>query len=356
MGSGGFVPLADVPDYVWVRDQHGRPEEPEQHFADVDIVDIDGGPPLLDRCVKDDKNISATAWRDYFAGFAAKNVGPDEGALPFRVWQLWNEMVDALGNKDVVRFVAAAGTCAHYVGDASQPLHCSWLHHGKPPTTKVGKNDYPPRHGSAAYVAFHKTKPSQIHGTYEETMLEIQPDVALAGVDADLEKRKPPPADVLSGFAAAKIVIELMDASRKRLSPSQIIAADDPTLTPKPRATQLWNNQAVRAATIASLADSSYALARIWQGAWVAGGGDQIAKAQLVQLAEAKLTAVYSDKTFAPGYTLDELAATGIYEPGAAKAVAKPAKPAKPAKRPPARGAKHNQVAAPAHRARRRRR
>ena len=40
-GRGDFVPLADVPDYVWVADRR-RTAEGEQHFADVDIVDIDG--------------------------------------------------------------------------------------------------------------------------------------------------------------------------------------------------------------------------------------------------------------------------------------------------------------------------
>ena len=30
-------------------------------------------------------------------------------------------------------FVAAAGVMAHYVGDASQPLHSSYLHHGRLP-------------------------------------------------------------------------------------------------------------------------------------------------------------------------------------------------------------------------------
>jgi hypothetical protein len=106
-GRQGFVPLADVPDYVWVADRR-RAHEGEQHFADVDIVDIAGGPSILDRCAKDDANLSATVWRDYFKGFADAGVGPDEGALPFRVWQLWDEMIAALGTQDVARFLVAA--------------------------------------------------------------------------------------------------------------------------------------------------------------------------------------------------------------------------------------------------------
>ena len=44
MGRDEYVPLADVPDYVWL---FPRASEGIQHFADVDINDIDGGPTLL---------------------------------------------------------------------------------------------------------------------------------------------------------------------------------------------------------------------------------------------------------------------------------------------------------------------
>ncbi len=159
-------------------------------------------------------------------------------------------------------------------------------------------------------------------------MLELQPDVALAGVDADLRARKPPKGDVTSGFAAAKVIIDLMDSARTRLSPEAIIAADDPELKPTQRATRLWNAARVRAGTIASLADSTYALARMWQGAWDAGHGDQIRKSALKRLAEGELQKLYQDKGFAPSQALADLAASSTYEP------------ATPASRPSPRKAK----------------
>ncbi|MFT3697714.1 MAG: hypothetical protein QM831_31535 [Kofleriaceae bacterium] len=318
VGRDGFVPLADVPDYVWIADRR-RQNEGEQHFADIDIVAIDGGPSLIDRCVEDPANISATVWRDYFNGFESKGVGPDEGALPFRVWQLWDEMVAALAEERLDRFIVAAGTCAHYIGDASQPLHCSWLHHGRPPTTKVGNNEYPPRKARSsshpgAYEAFHKTPAAKIHGLYEETMLELQPEVALAGVDKNLEARDRPPADLTSGFHAAKLVIDLMQASRTRLSPEEIIAADDPEAKPAARTHMLWNDAKVRDGTIASLADSTYALARLWQSAWVVGNGAAISRTKLKQLDESALMALYKSLEFAPAQTLEQLADSGRYE------------------------------------------
>jgi hypothetical protein len=317
-GRQSFVPLADVPDYAWVSDRRRR-YEGEQHFADIDIVDINGGKSLLERCVADASNISASVWRDYFDGFASKDVGPDEGALPFRVWQLWDEMIAALGKGDVPRFIVAAGTCAHYVGDASQPLHCSWLHHGRPPTKTIGGNQYPPRKSTdpnkpGDYEKFHKTPAAKIHGLYEETMLELQPDVALAGVSDNLAARKAPPADLKTGHDAAKLVIDVMQASRQRLKPDEILAADDPKQKPAARAKALWANKKIRDATIAALADSTYALARLWQSAWTIGKGDEIAASKLKAFDEQKLMGIYRDLAFAPAQSLAQLAQSGKYE------------------------------------------
>src|SRR5262249_40580416 len=150
-----YVPLADVPDYVWIFSS--RKSEPIQHFADIDIRDINGGPPLIERCVQNPKNVAASVWKAYFDGFAAEGVGPEEGVLPFRVWQIWEAMVRYLKAKDALRFVAAAGILAHYVGDASQPLHCSYLHHGVPPARKVHGRSYPFPRESDEFKAFKKT-------------------------------------------------------------------------------------------------------------------------------------------------------------------------------------------------------
>ena len=42
------------------------------------------------------------------------------------------DIVDAAARGDTTRFLAGAGILAHYVGDACQPLHASYLHHGVP--------------------------------------------------------------------------------------------------------------------------------------------------------------------------------------------------------------------------------
>ena len=54
------------------------------------------------------------------------------GLLPFRVWQIFDEMVRFAKAGKVPEFVCAAGVMTHYLGDACQPLHISYLHDGDP--------------------------------------------------------------------------------------------------------------------------------------------------------------------------------------------------------------------------------
>jgi hypothetical protein len=315
VGRDGFVPLADVPDYVWI---NSRPQEPVQHFADIDIQDIDGGPSMLERCFKDPTNLSAKRWKEYFDGFAAQGVGPEEGCLPFRVWQIWEAMVGYVKKKDVKRYIAAGGVLAHYVGDASQPLHCSWLHHGVPPTTKVGGRKYPVPRDSDAFKEFKKTREAKIHAIYEETMLEVDTATALADVDEANKHFRASGRKIETGHDAAIEIVRLMHDAQERLSPTDIINADDSSLTARARANALWNNKAVREATVKSLAESVRLLADLWQSAWIVGGGGAIAKSKLTEMTEASLEDVYRrDRTFVPSLSLAAMAKSGDFEPPA---------------------------------------
>ena len=314
MGRGEYVPLADVPDYVWLL---GRDNEGIQHFADVDIQDIDGRPSLLERCVEDPANVSAPVWKAYFDGFAAAGVGPEEGALPFRVWQIWESMVDFLRQGDVKRFVAAAGILSHYIGDASQPLHASYLHHGRPPMTTIDGRQYPLPRSSPEFQAFKKSREAKIHAIYEETMLEVDTVTLLAEVDGVLAHLEPPPL-VRTGHAAGVASVALMAGVHKRLAPETIIDADTPSLPLNARAAALWNNAPVRKATIRSLSASVRLLAVLWKSAWKQGGGNQIPSSALVAFSEQELEDVYRhDAAFLPSLSLEEMATSGRFEPPA---------------------------------------
>ena len=312
-GRDGFVPLADVPDYVWVQ---SRPNEPVQHFADIDIQDINGGPTLLQACIGDPANVSAPAWNAYFNGFAAAGVGPEEGCLPFRVWQIWEAMVAYLKKRDVRRFVAAAGVLAHYVGDASQPLHCSFMHHGMPPMMEVNGRSYPVPRSSTEFKAFKDTRAAQIHGIYEETMLEVDAAAALAAVNTALRRGAGLGRRTASGHDAAVATVQLMFNAQRRLPPKRIIAADDPSLGPKARAAALWKDPVIQKATVQSLADSVKLLAHLWQTAWRAGGGESVGQTRLVEFEEGDLDDVYRrDRSFVPSLSLKAMARSDAFRP-----------------------------------------
>jgi hypothetical protein len=315
MGSGAFVPLSDVADYVWVNSGF-RPDEPIQHFADVDIYGIDGGDTLLEQCIQDPLNVSARVWKNYFDGFAEAGVGPEEGALPFRVWQIWEAMVEYLKARDVIHFVAAAGVLAHYIGDASQPLHCSYLHHGVPPLTEVNGREYPFPRSSKEFKEFKTTKEYGIHGIYEQSMLEIDTPTALAAVNTLLNQGNSQPRTVQSGYEAAVETVRLMYAAQEKLKPMDIIEADDPTLGPKARAKALWGKTAIRKATVECLAESVFLLADLWTSAWRVGGGNSIAASKLIQFKEADLEYIYrKEPKFVPSLSLAKMAQSGRFEP-----------------------------------------
>ncbi len=314
MGRGDFVPLADVPDYVFIGMRGQRPGEGGQHFADVDIMDVDGGPSLLESCIADPGKVSAAAWRSYFDGFARAEVGPEEGCLPFRIWQIWVAMVKYLEGRDLKRFVAAAGILSHYVADASQPLHCSYMHHGAPPMRIHEGREYPYRGDTDEYKAFKKTPAAKIHAIYDETMLEVDPTDALERVNAALSQGAAEPA-VASGHDAAVAAVRLMQATRQRLSAQEIVDADDPLLTPKERAARLWALPRVQEAAVGSLADATSLLAALRSSAWRAGGGDGLSIPD-EPFEESELEEIYRrDGDFIPSLTLTEMVESGAFEP-----------------------------------------
>lgn len=146
-----FVPLADVPDLAWQAGLYPRgprasnPESPN-HFADMDEPPPNGGKTLLDLCrgprgTVNAANVDPAIWLKHYQLFSTRKprvrseTRPPKysyGLLPFRVAQIYRQMVNFVRKKDIASFVAAAGIVAHYVGDAGQPLHISYLHHGDP--------------------------------------------------------------------------------------------------------------------------------------------------------------------------------------------------------------------------------
>jgi hypothetical protein len=276
----GFVPLADVADLVWRRSRHA---DAANHFADMD-QEGDGdfaGATLLELC-QDPKNVDVRVWNSFYESLDENT----RGALPFRVWQIYDEMVGFVRAGEIDKYTCAAGVLAHYVGDASQPLHVSHLHHG------------------------HDESEKRVHADYETKMLD-RFAVEFNGLVNAVIATTPRPAAFSGGKNAAVTVIALMSRTIGRLSPEDVI--DAWAAHPgQGRIAHLWG--AVKNATAACVADGSMTLATIWQSAWLEGGGNQIASAALVAQDKDRLKELYDDKSFLPAMSLKKLEETDVLQ------------------------------------------
>jgi len=288
--ESGFVPLADVPDIVWkqlpsphlnskgddIGVKGGRdtsyntgPEHPNHH-CDADRP-FDGSPTRPKACIADETLITAATWEAYFDAFPETVTEMHRGILPFRVWQFFERMKDyASASPD--EFLTAAGILAHYVGDASQPLHGSIHADGiedeEPDIPR--KSDRKDRNGNRkdAY------RGEGIHSAYETAMIDMAARrnflfPAIAGnLDADHGM-----ALVGAGREAALATLKLMDAVATVLPPRRIIDAYEDSFHPgsAPHSQALWDALGDETGEIMAL--GARTLAMVWDSAWAAGGG-----------------------------------------------------------------------------------
>jgi hypothetical protein len=287
-----FVPLADVADIIW---RSTRPDDESNHFADIDErhPTVFNNKTLLELSLADpDKNLTLQTWIEFDAkmdtvkpNFKVDRAGnktprPREGALPFRVWQMYKLLIEAAREGDVLEFVAIAGTMAHYVGDACQPLHISFLHHGR----------------DASETA--------VHSDYETKMIDKKSAELFKGVNAIQNKVK---ASELIGEDpkdAAKAVIGLMNQTVKNLPPLTVVqvwAAQSGA----GKFDRMWD--ALKGKTIENIANGCHVLAMLWESAWNAGYGGAIADSKLKEQDKELLQKRYlNSKAFAPSFKLGD--------------------------------------------------
>ena len=303
----GFVPLADVPDLVWknlpTRIPGGRdtafrsgPEHPT-HYADIDQPRPADGRTMRQICVDDPDQVQVPAWQEYYAALGHDASG-DRGLLPFRVWQFFDAMVEAVQHDDAARFVCAAGLVAHYVGDACQPLHGSFMADGieATPTTPA--------------------KGRGVHSAYESAMVDAHAEELLAGLTTALTRRGPRRPGIGSGHDAAVATVRLMDRSARTIPPLDLIEAFARTqvgvTTKGPSVNRtvlaaLWADLGER--TIKVIADGTRTLAQLWDGAFTTGGGDRLPTSALAAVPTDDLRALYEDPAFIPSLDLDHIGA-----------------------------------------------
>lgn len=312
LSTKDFVPLADVPDLVWKVGPHkrGGPTSPEHanHFADMDRAlkrPLPEGRTLLEIC-DDPDNVDVEVWRRYYD--AVKRDFPDQeesrGLLPFRVWQIFDAMVLYVQKGQVENFVCAAGILSHYIGDACQPLHISYLFNGDPDrATKGMVRDRKTGEQKEGKISFG----AGVHSAYEDNMIDYHVADLWPGVDEALRQL---PAGSLpkDGKSAAQTVVALMKDTFAKIKPMDIVNAFHAQEDSKPKeiADELWAKFGDD--TIDVIAAGSDCLARAWRGAWTAGGGDRTITS-LGGIKPEKLAAIYQPFDFLRSETLDTIAA-----------------------------------------------
>lgn len=322
--ASGFVPLADVPDIVWKkypsphinrkgddigvsggRDTQSAgvtstgPEHPNHH-CDADRP-FNGQATLLEACIADPSLINATQWNRYFDSFPESVDVLHRGILPFRVWQFFECMKSFASNKPE-KFLAASGILAHYVGDASQPLHGSIM--------SDGIQDEEP---NIPRLSERKDKNGQrlpafrgegVHSAYETNMINM---AATKGwlfeqIQANLDAGHGM-ALVSDGREAALATLKLMRNVAITLPPRTIINTYEESFQPgSPSHNQaMW--QALDKKTGVVMAMGAKTLAMLWDSAWIAGGGTN----DPGRIDQATLKGFYEDPNFIRSVTIDDV-------------------------------------------------
>ncbi|HLY90818.1 MAG TPA: hypothetical protein VKQ27_17685 [Acetobacteraceae bacterium] len=304
MGDAAFVPLADVPDFFWKHGKQGssRGSEGPNHFADMDQPGP-GGQTLLDLC-KDPAGIDPDRWNAFYDQVTDMLTGDPvsaehRGLLPFRVWEIFDAMVGYAKQGDGQRFLCAAGVLAHYVGDACQPLHISYLHDGDPeqPVTRTVHH----RNGETEEVKDPLGK--GVHSAYEDEMVNAFRQDILDGLESTPKAQSS--EYVSNGFEAAQRTVALMRATFEAIPPADIVQAFVSFGKGKAgRAQSMWDK--FGQGTIGVMRDGAHLLAVLWESAWSQGDGETHvhSTAALTQSAAMEICA---DATFVPSQTIDRI-------------------------------------------------
>lgn len=320
--DNAFVPLADVPDIVWKQSPHtvpgGRdtqvnaathrstgPEHPT-HYADADLTRPGDGRSLRALCLEDPARLSVAFWQEFYDTAGMKD-SRSRGLLPFRCWQFFDAMVEAVRAGDAARFVCAAGILSHYVGDACQPLHGSVFSDGYPdnPSSRTVRH----RDGTTEEVPVKRGQGA--HSAYEDGMVNLHAADLQAGIPAALRAAQHLPL-VRTGQETAMAVLQLMDRTAQAIPPQALVDTYIRAGGGKSRTVleALWT--AFGPQTIGVMADGAQVLANLWDSAWAAGGGVRDAAGPVP---ETVLQALYEDVGFVPSLDLDHIAPVLQAEP-----------------------------------------
>jgi hypothetical protein len=290
----GFVRLADVPDLVWKKKggAFNRYWEGPNHFANLDQKNPEGK-TLLDIC-KNEKNITIDTWLKQYEELKLR----DKGALPFRIAQVFQSMLNA---RNKAEFVCAAGILPHYVLDACMPLHMSYMHHGDPngPKVMVNGKEVPKT------VGVHSEFDNQVVEYHSQEITEKLPGlVKKKAVGAPPMQLKALKTWQDAAIGAVRLMRDMM--TKYGCDPRKIIDEYETLLDlPKrDRCDKLW--ESYKTGLLNGLAEGVVFTSRLWEAAWINGAGKNIKDTQAAS--EEALRALYETKVgFLDSVKLEDL-------------------------------------------------
>jgi len=201
-------------------------------------------------------------------------------------------------DKTLDKFVCAAGVLTHYVGDACQPLHISYLHDGDP--LKGTRHTVHHHDGTTSDVM--KAAGMGVHSAYEDAMVNSHRKSILSALDKTRPVQK---TDYVgSGQEAAALVIRLMSDTFARIPPHDIVKAYLKLSDKKSSGTELW--KAFGKDTMDVMQDGVRTLAILWESAW------DLAQAEARKPSGPTLTgkqamAICARDTFLPSCGIDKI-------------------------------------------------
>jgi len=138
-------------------------------------------------------------------------------------------------------------------------------------------------------------------------MIESKQAPLVAGIKAAITQHGPALPQIRTGRDAALATIELMDRSANTIPPKKIVAAFVKAGGKDIAAVRddLWKK--FGPGTIAVMTDGARVLARIWEGAWTEGHGNQIPEGQLGPIDPEVLNGHSRDPKFVKSFDLDEI-------------------------------------------------
>jgi hypothetical protein len=308
MGTQDFVPMADVPDFFWKpgvgKQKHTRLSEGPNHFADMDQKDADGN-TLLSLTASPDF-IDPDKWQAFYDSvndiLSGEPIAPKHrGLLPFRVWQIFDEMCQFAADGDAQKFVCAAGVLTHYVGDACQPLHISYLHDGDP--NRPQEHEF--TKGKKAGTTEKRPLGQGVHSAYEDKMVFDHREEILSGLMRTPKAKKN--EQITNGFEAAQKTIEMMRDVFKQIPPMDMVETYvDVGKGGKASSDALW--AAYGQKTINVMKQGAHLLAVLWESAWEIGSGETKVRS-LRALTQDEAMTIVTDPDFLPSMTVDKIGA-----------------------------------------------